>query len=75
MVITIHFQSESDLQWLNKIVAILKKAAVRFEVKGVPAENSPHLKNSREAFLQKVPLSGVITTPIQIPDRESRNAR
>jgi hypothetical protein len=76
MVITIHFQSDKDLKWLNKIVAILQKAAVHFELKGVPSSPSPDdLKLRRQAFLDAAKTSGVITSKIEIPNREERNAR
>jgi hypothetical protein len=75
MVITIHFQSEKDLKWLNKIVAILEKAAVRFELKGVPTPAPSDLRQRRQAFLQAAKASWVITSSIEIPSREERNAR
>ncbi|MCU0348078.1 MAG: hypothetical protein MUC59_14140 [Saprospiraceae bacterium] len=75
MVITIHFQSEKDLKWLNKIVAILEKAAVRFELKGVSTPAPSDLRQRRQAFLQAAKASGVITSSIEIPSREERNAR
>jgi hypothetical protein len=75
MVITIHFQSEQDLQWLGKIVEMLKKAAVQFEVQGPSPEKSPGLRQRRQAFLNAVHSGRVITTPIVIPNREERNAR
>ncbi len=75
MVITIQFQSDKDLQWLNKIVEILKAAAVKFEVKGLPEPAPSDLRKRRENFLKKAVSSGVITTKIEIPDREARNAR
>ncbi|MCC6723777.1 MAG: hypothetical protein IT258_04665 [Saprospiraceae bacterium] len=76
MVITIHFQSDKDLKWLNKIVAILEKAAVRFELKGVSSPPAPHdLKMRRQAFLDAAKSTGVITSKIEIPNREERNAR
>lgn len=75
MFITIHFQSEKDLKWLNKIVAILEKAAVRFELKGVPTPAPNDLRQRRQAFLEAAKASGVITSSIEIPNREERNAR
>ena len=75
MVITIHFQSEQDLQWLNKIVEMLKKTAIRFEVQGIPSAKSSELRQRRQSFLNAAVSSGVITTNIEIPNREARNAR
>lgn len=75
MVITIHFQSEQDLKWLNKIVEMLKKAAVRFEVKGIPQPEPTDFRKRRQAFLNAAVSSGAITTNIEIPNREDRNAR
>lgn len=75
MVITIHFQTEQDLQWLNKIIEMLKQAAVRFELQGVPAAKATELKQRRQDFLNAVRSSSLITTNIEIPSREERNAR
>jgi hypothetical protein len=77
MVITIHFQSEKDLKWLNKIVAILQKAAVHFEMKGVSSQSPvpDDLKQRRQAFLDAAKATGVITSKIEIPSREERNVR
>ncbi|MBX2929057.1 MAG: hypothetical protein KF852_14565 [Saprospiraceae bacterium] len=75
MVITIYFQSEQDLQWLNKIVDMLRNAAVRFEVQGLPYSENQDLKNRRQAFLSAVQSNDVITSTIEMPNREERNAR
>jgi len=75
MFITIHFQSEKDLKWLNKIVAILEEASVRFELKGVPTPAPSNLLQRRQAFLNAAKASRVIDTNIEMPSREERNAR
>ena len=72
MIVKIHFQSEQDLQWLSRIVERLKNTAVQFELLGVRQNRQSGLRERRLEFLKAARSGGLITTKIEIHNREER---